>query len=111
MTILVEPRFEPESRKRSIAVIEPPQVPAAENVKGWLTIAPAGTTPYVCGALGAVTPLVPKSVTTRFVVGPVPKFLKANVMVTVSPGSMALLVGAQPSRTSALESSTTTGLL
>jgi len=38
-------------------------------------------------------------------------FFSAKLIATTSPGSIALLVGAHPSNTSAVESRTTTGLL
>src|SRR5438874_5854780 len=67
--------------------------------------------PYVWGPLGLATPLVASNVTTIFVAGPVPTFLKAKVIVTVSPGSIELFAGAHPSASKAVESKTTTGLL
>ena len=59
--------------------------------------------------LGDTIPFVCNSVTTRFVVLPRPVFFKEKSIVTVSPGSIALLVGVQPSTTRLAESSTTTG--
>src|SRR4051812_42976211 len=45
-TRLVEPRLEAPSCNRRIGLIEPPQVPEAEKVNGWLMMAPpTGRTP------------------------------------------------------------------
>ena len=90
----------------------PPHTPVEPNVKGWLAAAPPATSaPKDCGVLGDTTPFVCNSVTTRFVVLPRPVFFKEKSIVTVSPGSIALFVGVQPSTTRLVESRTTTGSL
>ena len=89
----------------------PPQEPVAVKVKGLLTDAPpAASTPYDCGALGEMTPLFCNNVATRLVVLLEPVFLRENNIVTVSPGSTALLVGMQFSWTRVVLSATTTVL-
>src|SRR5689334_2978214 len=90
----------------------PPHMPVAPKVNGWVTAdPPAMRAPKDCGELGDRMPLVCKSVITRFVVLPRPVFFKEKSIVTVSPGSIALFVGVQPSTARLVESSTTTGSL
>src|SRR5436190_14974450 len=88
-----------------------PHEPLAEKLNDCTTVEPAATKPYVCGPLGPATPLLGSSVATRFVAGPVPMFFNAKLITTTSPGSIAPFVGLQPSDSSVVESSTTTGLL
>ena len=59
--------------------------------------------------LGDVTPPVACSVATRFAVFAVPMFRRPKLTVTVSPGSIALLAGAQLSAVSAVAPPAMTG--
>src|SRR5204863_9650328 len=60
---------------------------------------------------GDTTPLAANKVATRLVVLPNPVSFSPNSSVTVSPGSIALLVGAQFSWTTEVEFGTTVALL
>src|ERR1039458_1192056 len=78
-----------------------PQVPLAVNVNGRLTVVPPLVTiPYVWGLLGDVMPPVACRVATRLLELPQPVFFNPKLTVTVSPGSIAPLVGMQLSAVS-----------
>src|SRR5260221_12080078 len=90
------PRLATPSTSCRLAVMLPPQVPLAVKLNGCETGVPfVETTPYVCGALVNVTPLLATNVATRLDVLALPIFLSERLAVTVSPGSTTLLPGKQ----------------
>src|SRR5438270_99664 len=113
MTNLVAalPMIAEPSWRTKVGVIAEPQEPLAtnENVTG-TPEPPAGSTPRFCGALGEVTP-GPCSVATRFVVFAVPTFCTLKFNETISPGSIALFVGAHPSEARTVLGTAITGTL
>src|SRR5688572_22831081 len=91
-----------------VAVIGAPQTTLAVKVKATLWVPPHDATVATgCGALGDVTPPVAWSVATRLVVERPPRFLRPNMTVTVSFGSMRSLSGVQFSAPSVAPLATT----